>query len=176
MFFPQYIGLDNENEVCVVGLQGCQVFATKPAQLLLKTSLEIAQSHFEGSPSVKIAFLEGKIHVFWRGSPGTIRIPGAKYHASTQGHEKTTRGNTAGKPRTWQHCKSSGRALLFPSVDWCRRQNFSGYTQSNGSGYHRRLCWIHPALDTPLFGRQRAGLILCVVATACCMKRGNWRC
>ncbi len=50
--------------------QGCQVFATKPAQLLLKTS--------------PIAFRGG--------FPGKVRIPGAKYHvigvASTRGHEK----------------------------------------------------------------------------------------
>ncbi len=50
--------------------QGCQVFATKPAQLLLKTS--------------PIAFRGG--------CPGKVRIPGAKYHvigvASTRGHEK----------------------------------------------------------------------------------------
>ncbi len=30
------------------GCHGCQVFATKPAQLLLKTSPKLAQSHFEG--------------------------------------------------------------------------------------------------------------------------------
>ncbi len=52
------------------GCQGCQVFATKPAQLLLKTS--------------PIAFRGG--------FPGKVRIPGAKYHvigvASTRGHEK----------------------------------------------------------------------------------------
>ncbi len=51
-------------------IQGCQVFATKPAQLLLKTS--------------PIAFREG--------FPSKVRIPGAKYHvigvASTHGHEK----------------------------------------------------------------------------------------
>ncbi len=58
----------------VRGCQGCQVFATKPAQLLLKTSPKLAQSHFEG------------------GFSGKVRIPGAKYHvigvASTRGHEK----------------------------------------------------------------------------------------
>ncbi len=52
------------------GFQGCQVFATKRAQLLLKTS--------------RIAFRGG--------FPGKVRIPGAKYHvigvASTRGHEK----------------------------------------------------------------------------------------
>ncbi len=52
------------------GCQGCQVFATNPSQLLLKTS--------------PIAFRGG--------FPGKVRIPGAKYHvigvASTHGHEK----------------------------------------------------------------------------------------
>ncbi len=51
-------------------IQGCQVFATKPSQLLLKTS--------------PIAFRGGL--------PGKVRIPGAKHHvigvASTRGHEK----------------------------------------------------------------------------------------
>ncbi len=36
--------------------QGCQVFSTKPAQLLLKTSSKLAQSHFEGGSPVKFAF------------------------------------------------------------------------------------------------------------------------
>ncbi len=36
--------------------QGCQVFATKPAQLLLKTSPKLAQSHFKGGSPVKFAF------------------------------------------------------------------------------------------------------------------------
>ncbi len=56
--------------VSLQGFQGCQVFTTKPAQLLLKTS--------------PIAFRGG--------FPGKVRIPGAKYHvigvASTRGHEK----------------------------------------------------------------------------------------
>ncbi len=60
--------------------QGCQVFATKPAQLLLKTSPKLAQLHFEG------------------GFPGKVRIPGAKYHvigvASTPRTWKTTHGNS----------------------------------------------------------------------------------
>ncbi len=54
------------------GQQGCQVFTTKPAQLLLKTN--------------PIAFRGG--------SPNKICIPGAKYHvfgvASTRGPEKQT--------------------------------------------------------------------------------------
>ncbi len=37
-------------------IQGCQVFATKPAQLLLKTILKLSQSHFEGGSQVKFAF------------------------------------------------------------------------------------------------------------------------
>ncbi len=37
------------------GCQGCQVFPTKPAKLLLKTS-QLAQSHFEGGSPVKFAF------------------------------------------------------------------------------------------------------------------------
>ncbi len=42
--------------VSLQGLQGWQVFATKPAQLLLKTSPKLAQSHFEGGSPVKFAF------------------------------------------------------------------------------------------------------------------------
>ncbi len=37
-------------------IQGCQVFATKPAQLLLKTTPKLAQSHFKGGSPVKFAF------------------------------------------------------------------------------------------------------------------------
>lgn len=59
--------------------QGCQVFTTKPAQLL-KTS----PMAFLGRSPGKICI--GKVHVFWQGSLG------AKYHvigvASTYGHEK----------------------------------------------------------------------------------------
>ncbi len=60
-----------------------------------------------------------------------MRIPGAKYQYSTNGHYK--------KPMPPENRKlgntvtSSGRALLFPSVDWRRRQNTAldtprGYT------------------------------------------------
>ncbi len=38
------------------GCQGCQVFATKFAQLLLKTSPKLAKSHLEGCSPVKFAF------------------------------------------------------------------------------------------------------------------------
>ncbi len=68
--------------------QGCQVFATKPAQLLLKTSPIPFRGGFPGKNCIP----GGKIHVFRRGSSSKIHIPGAKYHfigvASTRGHEK----------------------------------------------------------------------------------------
>ncbi len=37
-------------------IQGCQVFATKPAQLLHKTTPKLAQSHFEGGSPLKFTF------------------------------------------------------------------------------------------------------------------------
>ncbi len=68
--------------------QSCQVFTTKPAQLLLKTS----PMAFLGRSPAKNCILGGKVHVFWQGSHGKISIAGAKYHvigvASTYGHEK----------------------------------------------------------------------------------------
>ncbi len=57
-----------------------------------KKKPKTAQSHFKGGPPVKILLRGHKIHVFWRGFPGKIRIAGAKNHvigfASTRGHEK----------------------------------------------------------------------------------------
>ncbi len=51
-----------------VACQGCQVFTTKPAQLLLKTSPKRVQSRFEGGPPVKIAF-RGVKYTFFGGIP-----------------------------------------------------------------------------------------------------------
>ncbi len=48
--------------------QGCQVFTTKSAQLLLKTGPKRAQSHFEEDPPVKIAF-RGVKYTFFGGVP-----------------------------------------------------------------------------------------------------------
>ncbi len=57
-----------------------------------KKKPKTAQSHFKGGPPVKIPLRGRKIHIFWRGFPGKIRIAGAKNHvigfASTRGHEK----------------------------------------------------------------------------------------
>ncbi len=57
-----------------------------------KKKPKTAQSRFEGGPPVKIPLRGHKIHVFWRGFPGKIRIAGAKNHvigfASTRGNEK----------------------------------------------------------------------------------------
>ncbi len=46
--------------------QGCQVFSAKPAQLILKTSPEVAQLLFRGDPLVKIVFREVKYTFFGR--------------------------------------------------------------------------------------------------------------
>ncbi len=82
----------NQSEYFWGALQGCQVFATKPAQLLLKTSPKLAQSRFEGGSLVKNRILGGKIIFFRQGSSGKIPIPGVKCYAigvaSARGHEK----------------------------------------------------------------------------------------
>ncbi len=52
--------------------QGCQVFATKPAQLLLKTSPIAFRGGFPGKNRIP----GSKIHIFRRGSSNKICIPG----------------------------------------------------------------------------------------------------
>ncbi len=67
-FDPNLIRLLLNNWLQMFRRQGCQVFTTKHAQLLLKTSPKIAQLRFEGVPLVKIA-LRGVKYVFFGGVP-----------------------------------------------------------------------------------------------------------
>ncbi len=64
-----------------VYFQGCQIFTTK-----------LAQSHIDGKNCIP-----DKIYIFfWKGSPGKISIPGAKYHVigCRLWTWKPTRGNS----------------------------------------------------------------------------------
>ncbi len=79
-----------EQKVSDSGLPG---FLSKTRPIATKKySPKVAQLLFRGDPLVKNSITGGKIHIFWRGSPGKSRIPGAKYHiivvASTRWHEK----------------------------------------------------------------------------------------
>ncbi len=85
-------------------IQGCQVFATKPAQLLLKTSPKLAQSHFEGGFPVKFAF-QGL----------NITLLGSLQPADMKNNPRQQCSNSAGKPRTWQHSAQT-QATSLPQV------------------------------------------------------------
>ncbi len=67
-----------------------------------------AQLFFRGDPLVK-SYSGGKLHVFWRGSPGKSRIPGAKYHII---------GVAAGKPRTGQHFSEQHSGVSLNPCFW----------------------------------------------------------
>ncbi len=109
--------------------QGCQVFATKPAQLLLKTSPKLAQS-FRG------------------GFPVKVRIPGAKYHVigvtSTHGHEKQ-------QFRRRQQTKLSLTPRKGPMAGFIWLQ-FTSNTSNRHTFYlHLLVCYCSSSIQAPCF-------------------------
>ncbi len=114
------------------GLQGCQVFETKPAQLLFKTSPNRISREF----------------------PGKVRIPGAKYHvigiASTRRHEKQPAAtvlkysNSAGKPRTWQHSAQTQATPLpqAPLAALFRRRQQTKLSMTQRKGPMAGFIWL----------------------------------